>query len=278
MSPRLLRPIAGGFHPEAQAWRNAVIANNGTVSGSTLSAVSRFCRDIDAAGIRDRFYRLNLFCGTDLNACLVPLYRGPSPTGTQYGNATDTNNGPFVSGDYAESDGLSQAATTSNKYLSTGLTPDDLGPGTGHMSIYLRTFSQSASARRPLGSRDGTNRFYDWSVTQNSSNLVSFWGAANSVSAAIALGALLTQRESSVLFRRFTNGSLDATTTTSSATNANNLEFLVFNTNNSGVPITQQYFNESVGAYSFGAPLTTQGVADYYTALQSFQTALGRNV
>lgn len=69
MSPRLLRPRAGGgFHPEAQDWRNRVITNGGTVSGSTLTAVSNFCRSIDAAGLRDRFYRLNLFCGTGLSA------------------------------------------------------------------------------------------------------------------------------------------------------------------------------------------------------------------
>ncbi len=75
MNPRLLRPLASGFHSEAAAWRSAVIANGGSVSTSTVRAVSNFCAAIDAAGIRDRFVRLNLFCGDNLNAALVPLYR-----------------------------------------------------------------------------------------------------------------------------------------------------------------------------------------------------------
>ena len=66
------------LHPEAVAWRDAVVDNGGSVSGATLAAVSDFCNAIDAAGIRDRFYRLNLFAGTGLNAALVPLYRGPT--------------------------------------------------------------------------------------------------------------------------------------------------------------------------------------------------------
>jgi hypothetical protein len=79
------------FHPEAQVWRARVLANGGTFKASTLAAVSRFCFAIDAAGIRDRFYRLNLFCGDNLQACLVPLYRGPTSGGTQYGTPTDIN-------------------------------------------------------------------------------------------------------------------------------------------------------------------------------------------
>ena len=85
MNPRLLRPRAGGgFHPEAQVWRNAVIANGGTISAATLKAVSDFCRSIDAAsGLRANLLRVNLFCGTGLEACLVPLYRVSSSTCTQ---------------------------------------------------------------------------------------------------------------------------------------------------------------------------------------------------
>lgn len=128
MSPSLLRPRATGFHPEAQGWRNRVIANGGTVSGSTLNAVSKFCRDIDAAGIRNRFYRLNLFCGNNLNACLVPLYRGTSLGGSQLGGSTDTN-ANFVSGDYTEtgaSGGLSRAVGNNSKRLTLNLTPNQM--------------------------------------------------------------------------------------------------------------------------------------------------------
>ena len=135
MNPRLLRPIASGVHPEAAAWRSAVVANGGSVSGSTMKAVSTFCAAIDSAGIRDRFYRLNLFAGTGLSACLVPLYRGQSRTGTQYGNITDTN-ANFVSGDYVETGatGGLKGLRTSTKRLNTGLAPAEFSGHNFHAS------------------------------------------------------------------------------------------------------------------------------------------------
>jgi len=118
MSPRLLRPRTGGFHPEASDWRSRVIANGGTVSGSTLTAVSNFCRSIDAAGLRSLLWRVGPMAGDNLSAALVPLYRSNVALGVQ-GNATDTNTN-FVSGDYAPSSGL--LGNGSNKALSTGLS------------------------------------------------------------------------------------------------------------------------------------------------------------
>lgn len=278
MSPRLLRPVTSGFHPEAQVWRNAVIANGGSVSAATVKAVSDFCKSIDQAGIRSKFYRLNLFAGTGLNACLVPLYRGPSRTGTQYGNTTDTNSGPFVSGDYSEATGLTGGATNSGKYLETGLTPDDVGVATGHMSIYLATYSQKAQSRRPLGSRNGNPLYYDWQIGTNTNNLTGFWGpAASNSTVTVSAGMFLLQRESSVLLRTYVNGSLSNTNTSSASPGASTTAFNVFNTNDGGSPIVNQYLDESVGAYSFGEAMTSTGVSDFYTALQAFQTALGRN-
>ena len=130
MSPRLLRPRASGVHPEAASWRTRVVANGGSVSATTMQAVDRFCRSIDGAGIRDRFYRLNLFCGGNLNAVLVPLYRGPSASGSTFGDAADTNFN-FVAGDYAENDGLKGNGST--KYLATGLPMTFLNSAALHM-------------------------------------------------------------------------------------------------------------------------------------------------
>jgi hypothetical protein len=61
--------------------------------------VSKFCSAIASAGIRDHFYRLNLFCGSNLNAALVPLYLTPDKTVTnlfQFG--TDQTNAAWLPG------------------------------------------------------------------------------------------------------------------------------------------------------------------------------------
>ena len=84
---------------DAQDWVNRVYANGGTVTSSTAAAVNQFCNDIDAAGIRDRFYRLGLFAGTGLNAATVPLYLTPDKTVTnlfQFG--TDMTNAAWQPG------------------------------------------------------------------------------------------------------------------------------------------------------------------------------------
>lgn len=74
---RMFKGSVGIWNADAADWIRRVQANDGAVSTATANAVTDFCNAIDAAGIRDRFYRLNLFCGTGLNACLVPLYTGP---------------------------------------------------------------------------------------------------------------------------------------------------------------------------------------------------------
>ena len=102
---------------DADDWVSRVSTAGGSVSTATRAAVTRFCVAIQAAGLRSKIWRLNAFCGSSLTAALVPIYRGPSRTGTQYGNTTDTNNN-FVSGSYAEATGLTGNGTT--RYLTLG--------------------------------------------------------------------------------------------------------------------------------------------------------------
>jgi len=287
MNPRLLRPTST-THPEAQVWRNAVIANGGTVSGSTLNAVSRFCRSIDAAGIRDRFYRVGIFAGTGLNAALVPLYRGPSRTGTQFGNATDTNVGPFVSGDYAENDGL-LGANSQAKYLRTGISPDDVGVSTGHIALGSKSDASSAAALAIGASNDGQSQRYNIL----SSNANSFqgnavtdfmaqcrWGATSGTTyttsgvAARPSGLYIFSRTSSTRTDFYLAGVSVANSTASVTPGANANEFYVMAQNVNGTP-------SFTGAtrcrgYSIGGSLSSTQAAAYDAAWTALQTALGR--
>jgi hypothetical protein len=285
MNPRLLRPRST-VHPEAADWANRVRANGGSVSGSTLTAVSKFCASIAAAGIRDRFYRLNLFCGTGLPACLVPLYRGQSLGGTQFGNATDTNNGPFVSGDYTEtgaSGGL--AGNGSSKFLNTGLAPNALPSlATGHLSAYIPTVTAGSIARM-VAAADASNVFsiqHRLISANNESYAQGCWGSAAFAVAGQGAGsttisgglwtATRTAATTQTLYQNATSRGTDSTSVTP-ASHAN--AWYVFAGNTSGA--AGSYCNHRMMAYSIGASMSATQVSAYNSAMQAFQTALGRN-
>ena len=280
MNPRLLRPIASGVHPEAAAWRSAVVANGGSVSASTMKAVSKFCGDIDKANIRDRFYRLNLFCGTGLNAALVPLYRGQSRAGSQFGNTTDTNVGPFVSGDYAETTGLQGA---SGKYLNTGLLASTFDRSNTHVSIYGTSLTTAPGSFGSLiGARNASAADiiqFDGkrSVASNTYFSHSTPSALQVAGSPVASsGHLMGVSRTSTDLQVYSNGTSTGSQTGDRTTGALvNIAIFVFanNFNGSSSDISGMLCRQ----YSVGLGMTSGQVSSYYTALQAFQTALGRN-
>lgn len=284
MSPRLLRPRQT-MHPEAAAWKTAVVANGGSVSGTTLSAVDKFCNAIASAGIRDRFYRLNLFCGTGLNAALVPLYRGPSLGGTQYGNTTDTNVGPFVSGDYAEtgaSGGLTGNGTS--KYLNTGVPMNFAGLRGYHLSAYV---SSSPSGNAGLIGADTINdgvspRAYQALVTFTATpriwvwyNIATTFVQADSSSNAYAPG-LITGVGSATANAIYAGSS--AVGSAGAATNetvTRTFPIFVFAINNRN-SVVNNYANVRLGGYSLGLAMNASQVSAYNSAMAAFNSAMGR--
>lgn len=277
MSPRLLRPIASGVHPEAKVWQNAVIANSGTVSAGTVKAVSDFCKSIDAAGIRSKIWRLSLFCGGDLNSALVPLYRGPSRTGTQYGNTTDTNNGPFVSGDYTEagaSGGLKGNAST--KYLDTGFAQSTIALSDCHLSIsgidlaqghqFIGVFGGAQSDFAVLR-RNPSDGILEASIC----NFSVFANASNGLSSeSHALGVRSTT-SSLTLYR---NGVSVGTNTSTVTTATTSRSYFVFGLNNSGS--VQFPASARFRMYSIGQAIDAAGASAFSNAVAAFNTALGR--
>ena len=273
MNPRLLRPRASGVHPEAAAWRSAVVANGGSVSGGTLNAVSKFCASIDQAGIRDRFFRLNLFCGAGLSAALVPLYRGQSLGGTQLGGTTDTNTN-FVSGDYVETGstgGLKGNGT--NKRLNTGLAGSALSAGDRHASAYeiavaTTDYSGSVVSGNALATQHGIGPWTNAATyAYRTHNAV-----GGNVTITKNTGHLLgsdTSTTASVLYR---NGSSAASASGQPAGGSGNTTYDILGTTGG------EWSEARLGGYSIGLSMTAGQVSSFYTAMQAFQTSLTRNV
>ena len=256
---------------DAQAWINAVYANGGAVSTATAAAVNTFATSIESAGIRDRFYRLNLFAGSNLSAALVPLYRGPSLGGTQTGNVTDTNVGPFVSGDYSETVGLTSNSDT--KHLRTGLNLNAMDAfTTGHYMAAIGAYPGAVAY--PIGAVDGSDRYIMQIRTDRA-----FWGsttgsspASNNLISANAM-AVIT-RESATALTLYNNSTSVGSVATSTTPVGGNAEVYVYRTDE--IVGSFPAYVGNMRAYSIGRAMTSTQVASLYTAMQSLQTALGR--
>ena len=275
---------------DAQDWIDRVYANGGTVSSATAAAVNTFCEAIASAGIRDRFYRMGIFAGSNLNAALVPLYRGPSLGGTQYGNATDTNNAFVGIGtDYAEtgaSGGLTGNGTS--KWLNTGLATNALPSiSTGHLSVYAMTGFGGSSIYGLLSTLGpGYAENYSIEANRSTGGLVGLWGQGGTFAslATEAQGAgnghVVVARTGSTTLAAYRNGSFLRSDSTSVTPTATAGPFYVFG-HNPNSTVGQAPLNPALarmGGYSIGASLDATQAAALYTAMQAFQTALTRNV
>jgi hypothetical protein len=298
MNNRLLRPRQT-THPEAANWAARVVANGGSVSGSTLSAVSRFCRAIDGSGIRDRFFRLNLFCGgtsgtpVGLNSALVPLYRGQSLGGTQFGNTTDTNVGPFVSGDYSETLGL--LGNGSSKWLNTGFLGGTAGLTTSsvHLSAVWPTFTQGASANTfPLAMINAAASERHW-INVNSNTIPTTYvdaflgqsgsnNAVNTISSSnggvsIPGGLWLASRVSVSDLRLYLGNTERAAQTASIGSATLSTEALsVFGRWNGTA--ASLFFGQRMMSYSVGLGMSGPQAAAFSTAVTNFNAAMERSV
>lgn len=264
---------------DAQNWIDRVYANGGAVTSSTAAAVNTLCDSLDAASLRDRFYRLNLFCGTGLNAALVPLYRGPSLGGTQYGGTTDTNVGPFVSGDYAEtgaSGGLVGNGTS--KYLNTGLKADALPQTDRHLSVHLDPSSVSNTGRYMIGLDNfgGAGNAF-WGILTGTVSFSSFLLRAQS--AATNSANVSVSGDSHIIMSGngsatgYLNG-VSAVTGQAGAFTAPALDVYVLGLNRNGS--VGEYFSGRLNAYSIGLGMNSTQAAAFSSAMNAFQNALSR--
>ena len=285
------------LHHEALAWRTAVQNNGGTVRATTLRAVSNFCTAIGAAGIRSKFLRLNLVCGNNLAAARVPLYRGASATGTQYGSAVDTNVGPFTSADYSESTGITCDGTT--KAFDTTLTLGTLKTaGLDYNNVHASVYTRGSNHGSVFGGGDS------WGYYSGNFGLVldagnngwngqeAFAGSADNsyvLSTNTASGHKFGQDNGTMQY--WTNGvNSTGNYNTGSPYSYDVLDLTpiwfsamwnsYFNEAEQAFVVQPYYAIGPLASYSVGTPLTSESgsINAFYKAMQAFQTSLRRQV
>jgi hypothetical protein len=281
-------PTTATYHADAVDWEARVRANGGTVSVETLQAVSAFCTAIETAGIRSKLYRVNLFCGDNLQACLVPLYTSPTTGSAPVGGyAVDFNTG-FLNSDYMEK-GIGTGGLRGNgvaaKKLSTNLRPHDISTGaeTGHLGMYtppLRLYTTSAfKLDTPVSAVNGnaTNRFlFDWRGTGGLNGLTANWGLNTSATTPVIFspvaGLILCDRSSTTRLDLYRQGVSVANNTAAQPTYTASSSFEIFSNQ------MQNYTSNPLFGYTLGSSLTAAEHVAYSAAWNTLQAALSRGV
>ena len=274
-----VKPWFRKLHADTQNWRQRVIVAGGSVSKATALAVDAFVRGIIADGLRDRFYRLNLFAGDNMQAALVPLYRGPSTSGAQYGYEYDQNNGPFETADLSASLGLSANGTT--KYLNTGLNGLSL---TSAYDIHIANWVSRAATvantfnvgwgatggthQTGMGPSNPTTTYWFWDYPNSGSAFVS----KTSVPLGFMIGSVRATGSGGAAF-------LVNTGTEGLATSGANRVLV-----DAVIPIFARRLgtlidnrsNGALGMYSLGRAMTATQSTNYRSRAQTLAAALGR--
>lgn len=267
---------SGGFvyDPVTLDWISRVGINGGSVSQTTKDSVNNFVLAIRAAGIFSKIYRLNLYAGTGLGACLTPLIKDPL--------TADDGNVNFVSGDYSEATGLTGNTTT--KWLGcSGATVTALFnlDGTNHAvsyGLYVRTASNASALQ--MGTFDGTNFSYlsianvaldYFAMTDNSAGIAA-------VSDSNGNGFYLGVRLSTTSMKLYKNGSQIATTATPGSFTTSGVNVFVHGVNNNNGGGAIALTDKTLAGYHLGTDFDATQQLAFYNAWQAFQTALGRQV
>jgi hypothetical protein len=141
-----------------------------------------------------------------------------------------------------------------------------------HFSYYSRTSAVGASVE--IGSSNGSNNFLHLRAATNyvsgGLTVVPFTSTTN------AQGFWLGSKESSTSRKGFKNGVLESLITISDASAYQNLKIFIGARNDNGSAAV--YSSKECALASIGDGLTTTELSNYYSAVQSFQTTLNRQV
>jgi len=254
--------------PDVQAFLSAT----GITDGTIISATNTLVTDLKGYGIWTKMkaiypfvggtsttHKFNLKDPRDLDAAFRLVFSGGwthSANGIQ-GNGT-------------------------NAFASTKLNPFiDLTNNNTHLSFYSRTSAVLNNARDVAAFEGGSNPAVAlgtntgvWISDQNDFNI------RISASIASATGFYIGTRVSNILHKLFKNGSILATNNGTNALNLpNTIVFIGAANISTGTGESATAYSSKQCAFaSIGDGLTDTEASNFYTAVQAFQTTLGRQV
>src|SRR6056300_214276 len=254
---------------DAQAFIDRVYTAGGTLSTIEADAVNDLVIDMKADGIWTKMKAIYPMVGASSAACAQNL-KSSSFTGTFNGGVTYSSLGVTGNG--------------TSGYMDTQLIPDnELTLNDTHLCAYIRDNSQgnfydlgtndNATIFRPLFKFNVRTNSNNWESLQYSFDSSQILNTPNTDSR----GFYLASRISSTSFKNYKNNSLVGT-----RTNANNQSRIskwsvnLMASNNNGT--TGEFSPRQYAYFSIGDGLTDTEASNYYTAVQTFNTTLNREV
>jgi hypothetical protein len=271
------RVMGGGgaaFDVDAQAFFDRVTAAGGTLTTTEQNATNQLVLDMKSAGIWSSMKAVYPMVGASAAACAQNL-KSSSFTGT------------FTSGWTFASTGVTPNGTSA--YMDTGFNPSLFTANySTHLSYYSRTDVNGASlptavdigVSGPAGSsylpiiyfRSRSNDLFDVGF-YNYGSPTNFNSSNTS-----SLGLFVGNRTSNVVVNSWKNGIKQATDTDTETQNITTVTKNVFLSCLNLDGFGAQFSSRQCAFASIGDGLTDTQASNFYTAVNSFQVSLSRNV
>jgi len=258
------------FDIDAQAFFDRVTTAGGTLSATEKTAINTLVIQMKTDGIWTKMKAIYPMVGASAAACAQNL-KSSSFTGT------------FTSGWTFASTGATPNGTSA--YMDTSFNPNSqsLSTTSAHNSLYQRQDSISGTSRAKMGAAFdlllvdsiGLGFFSGGTREVGIIAAASQFEYAPSGTSTATKGSFLINTNSNRNAQHWIGGSKNGSTVTQSG-NMPNRTIYVGATNTGSA--TLYYFNREIAFASIGDGLTDTEASNFYTAVQSFQTTLNREI
>jgi hypothetical protein len=267
------RVMGGGgaaFDVDAQAFFDRVAAAGGTLTTTEQNATNQLVLDMKSAGIWTSMKAVYPMVGASAAACAQNL-KSSSFTGT------------FTSGWTFASTGVTPNGTSA--YMDTNLLPStQLTASSTHISYYSRTQNTTNNGLAMGSYQNGYAYGIELSIHRNSEPVNKTYTTLNSNYSGSALcgnvsntqGYYLSSRTSSSSLKMFKNATSIGSYLVLSTLNLPSYNLYLAGSNEFNTAAA--FFNKECSLASIGDGLTDTQASDFYTAVQIFNTTLGRQV
>jgi hypothetical protein len=257
--------------PDAQAFVDRVFAAGGSVTSTEANAVNTLTIGLKASGIWSLMKVIYPMVGASAAACAQNL-KSSSFTGTFTSGWTFSTTGATPNGIDA--------------YMDTGLNiGTQLTQTNSHASYYSRTLFDNVNYPTVIGAYGTTSytqalELYIRRVApgdKGGGNLGSYTTSVINYTEADARKFAIISRTSATSLKYYTTGVLRATDTVSDTTGFGNVNAYI-SAGNYVTGAAQNFSRLECAFASIGDGLTDTQASDFYTAVQTFQTSLSRQV